>query len=59
MLKQNNINYAGKVPNETSDIKNFQGTNQTSFRGQGTLTSFVKSQIQSNFSGSYVKVFNK
>ena len=59
MLKQNNINYAGKVPNETSDIKNFEGTNKTSFRGQGTLTSFVKSQIQSNFSGSYVKVFNK
>jgi hypothetical protein len=59
MLKQNNINYAGKVPNETSYVKNFEGTNKINLRGQGTMTSFVKTTLQNNFSGSYVKVFNK
>jgi hypothetical protein len=46
-----------KIQNQTSYIKNFQGTNKTSFKGQGTLTSYIRSEIPSNFNGSFVKVF--
>jgi hypothetical protein len=57
LLFKKNTNGA-KIANQTSYIKNFQGTNKTSFKGQGTLTSFIRSEIPSNFNGSYVKIFN-
>jgi len=62
MIKQplgQKLNYGAKIPTSTAYVKNFvEQTDKISFRGQGTLTSFIKTTIQSNYSGSYVKNFN-
>lgn len=61
MIKQTigqNFNYGAKIATSTAYVKNFVGKNdKISFRGQGTLTSFIKTIIPSNYNGSYTKSF--
>jgi hypothetical protein len=63
MLNQN-INYGEKIANDTSYIKKFNNTYDvynkynTTFRGQGTLSSFIKTINPSKMNGSFVKTYN-
>lgn len=66
MLKQN-INYGEKTANATSYIKKFDNVcdtyskhnkYNTTFRGQGTLSCFVKTINPSKMNGSFVKTYN-
>jgi hypothetical protein len=63
MLNQN-TNYGEKTANATSYIKKFNNTYEvynkynTSFRGQGTLSSFIKTVNPSKINGSFVKTYN-
>ena len=62
MLKQN-INYGDKTQNSSSYVKKIDNFNtydkyNTSFRGQGTLSSFIKTLNPSKMKGSFVKTYN-
>jgi hypothetical protein len=62
MLKQN-INYGDKTQNSTSYVKKFDNFHthnkyNTTFRGQGTLSSFIKTLNPSKMNGSFVKTYN-
>ena len=61
MLNQN-INYGGKTQNSTSNIKTFDITYKytcnTTFRGEGSPFSFIKTINPSKNNGSFVKTFN-
>lgn len=66
MLNQK-INYGEKTPNATSYIKKIDNTYNisnisnkynTTFRGQGRLSSFIKTINHSKLSGSFVKTYN-
>jgi uncharacterized protein YhfF len=66
MMNQN-INYGEKTANATSYIKKFENTYDiynkynkynTTFRGQGTLSCFVKTINPSKYNGIFVKTFN-
>jgi hypothetical protein len=61
-MKQNN-NYGDKTENSTSYVKknnNFNTYNNytTTFRGQGTLSCFIKTVNPSKMNGSFVKTYN-
>jgi len=64
MLNQN-TNYGERTKNSTSYVKTFNlpinnnNIYQTTFRGDGTKTSFIKTINPSKFNGSFVKTFNK
>ena len=61
MIKQNNINYGEKIKNSTSYVKNFNqyyNIYNTNFRGDGSLTCFIKTFKPSKTNGSFVKTFN-
>jgi len=66
MLNQN-INYGEKIANATSYIKKFDNKCETynkydkyntTFRGQGTLSSFIKTINPSKMNGAFVKTYN-
>ena len=60
MLNQN-INYGGKTHNSTSYIKIFSYSRDaynSTFRGEGTLTCFIKTTNPSKMNGSFIKTFN-
>ncbi len=61
MLKQN-INYGDKTQNSSSYVKKFDNFNthgkNTTFRGQGTLSCFIKTLNPSKMNGSFVKTYN-
>jgi hypothetical protein len=60
MLNQNK-NYGGKTENSTSYVKTFDLTSytfNTSFRGQGSSFSFIKTINPSKINGSFVKTYN-
>jgi len=60
MLNQN-INYGGKTQNSTSNTKLFELTSytfNTTFRGQGSPFSFIKTINPSKNNGPFVKTFN-
>jgi len=60
MMKQNN-NYGDKRENSTSYVKKINNTYDnyvTTFRGQGTLSSFIKTLNPSKMNGSFVKTYN-
>ena len=53
------LNYGAKIATSTSYVKGFVGRDsKLSFRGQGNLTGFIKTIPPSNYSGSYIKIFN-
>jgi hypothetical protein len=61
MNTNTNINYGEKTQNKTSYIKKFNSTRytyNTTFRGDGTNGSFVKTINPSKLNGSFVKTFN-
>jgi uncharacterized protein YhfF len=59
-----NVNYGEKTPTATSYIKKINNTYNvcnkynTTFRGQGTLSCFIKTINPSKFNGSFVKTYN-
>jgi len=60
MLDQN-TNYGGKTHNSTSYVKFFtypRDKFSTNFRGEGTLSCFIKTPNPSKMNGSFVKTFN-
>lgn len=60
MLNQNK-NYGGKTENSTSYVKTFDLTPytfNTTFRGQGSSFSFIKTINPSKINGSFVKTYN-
>jgi hypothetical protein len=60
MLNQN-INYGGKIHNSTSNVKTFDQTHytfNTTFRGEGSPFSFIKTINPSKTNGSFVKTYN-
>lgn len=66
-MMNRNINYGEKTANATSYIKKFDNTYDiynkydkynTTFRGQGTLSCFVKTINPSKMNGSFVKTYN-
>jgi hypothetical protein len=53
------LNYGAKIATSTSYIKGFVGrVHKIDLRGLGNLTSFVKTVLPSNYSGSYIKILN-
>jgi hypothetical protein len=65
-MTNQNINYGEKTANATSYIKQFNNLYthntydkyNTTFRGQGTLSSFIKTVNPSKINGSFVKTYN-
>jgi hypothetical protein len=63
MLNQN-INYGEKTATATSFIKKFDNKCHaynkfnTTFRGQGTLSCFIKTIHPSKMNGSFIKTYN-
>jgi hypothetical protein len=64
MIKQSNnqnVNYGEKTQSPTSYIKQFNtitNINNTTFRGEGSPQSFIKTINPSKYNGIFVKTFN-
>jgi hypothetical protein len=61
IIKNQNTNYGEKTQNKTSYVKKVSLPNytyNTSFRGEGSRTSFVKTINPTKLGGSFVKTFN-
>jgi len=61
-INNKDVNYGEKIANSTSYVKQFNLTTytmyNTTFRGEGSPFSFIKTINPSKYNGKFVKTFN-